>query len=474
MLDESLPVVGEESHKDAPTLISHITHIDEDSSEEKDNDKASSDGQNDRAFENVDLEAGEIYNPAHDHRLYRWHLNGRKKLRHADGSSTERRYYRCANHNKPTKEEGCKASYYQDVAHGDASHIQSLNAEHNHPPPSRLRIDKGTWNKCKEMVTQGLKPSQIQRVLRESTPTVYASVGMDQKNNPSRKQIENMAARLKRSPIPTGNSIRHLISVFGGTHSFLRKLELHPCINVIMMSDEGRCILSDPHLVLLLDSDMEVSEGRLILHTIFARSQHTGGKFIPVAWILSDARRDHIFRISMEYICEMTGDITPSWVLCHWDDSLRSVVERCFPSAKMMGDYYHLLTDNKRAMLKCCRSAGLDPAETIAIMNEGLQMIYNSTEETETSNLQAYLGSWNVTLQPYVNYFAEHWIDRWRADMWMAHHRNPTAPVSDTNVDLWRQRTEAWYDLKDVDIVDRMIKLLHGEWIYWRDQANIK
>ncbi len=95
------------------------------------------------------------------------------------GTDHKRHHMCCSNYNKPNKADGCKAKYVSSTLPSLISnHRYHYNSKggvqigdkvfngipHNHPPPSRVRLDQDIKEKITEMATYGVKRSAIHRV----------------------------------------------------------------------------------------------------------------------------------------------------------------------------------------------------------------------------------------------------------------------------------------------------------------------
>eukprot|EP01117_Protostelium_nocturnum_P000250 TRINITY_DN10315_c0_g1_i1.p1 TRINITY_DN10315_c0_g1~~TRINITY_DN10315_c0_g1_i1.p1 ORF type:complete len:479 (-),score=179.65 TRINITY_DN10315_c0_g1_i1:87-1523(-) len=385
---------------------------------------------------------------------YRWHLNGKKRLKRSglQTSDTFRKYFRCAQAYHPNKAEGCKAAYWQDFNGENGGNIQMTHSEHNHPPPKSQRVPKDTWSKLKAMVASGAKPSEIQRLLGKDS---------QDSTSPSRKQIENMTSRMKKAKLPSGSAQKNMIEYYG---SFVKLMELHPQINIVCMSEDAKNFLVDVQ-TLILDSNVEITEDKVYLNTFIAKC---GDNSFPFGWFITNSKTESNYLRMYSFIRDLTlGKMHAPIIVCSCDTMVRSVAQQTFglSPVEIIGSFSSFFSENWKKFEQSQPNTNISN-DTKSSLEQSLRALYESEEEKIEENLAIFESDWS-SYQDYILSFQETWTKS-NVETWANLQR-----ISDTSHDSPNVLLESWQlrqqkivdDLKDQDnIYEKVVKALLDEW----------
>lgn len=141
------------------------------------------------------MEHQDMITQSNDIDQWRWrHSGGRRAI--ASERPKERQYFVCAARSLF----GCTATYHVTFEdHQDQTGTTSItDNQHNHTPPKKIKTHKEVWRKAKMMAAAEEHPSVIESKLRSE------SLVQEGEAMPTKRQIQNLAYRVKRRRIASG------------------------------------------------------------------------------------------------------------------------------------------------------------------------------------------------------------------------------------------------------------------------------
>lgn len=306
-----------------------------------------------------------------------------------------RNYYRCA-------ETSCSARKVIDEKEG--TETIKITQKHNHPPNKKRKVDRKIVKEAKQRLSTGVRPATVHfQLVREAQKR---GEDLHSGNIPSREQLKNWAAWLKRNKFPSRDSLDNITAMYGT--SFCPDIHYWPTVRIILVADRGLKMFAEFGDIFFLDTTFDLIKEKLFLTTLMMRYQGWG---IPIAWLISSNRTIETYEHFLSYLAKHVPQyyrFAPAACLGDFDPALRGAVEKTLPGTNYFGDFFHFLYDN----IKWKMAYGSEANTNKQTLSRTLRILWASpTREHFDQNFRLFCAIWSRD-PPYLRYFNDTWMRR--------------------------------------------------------------
>jgi len=135
----------------------------------------------------------------------------------------------------------------------------------------------------------------------------------------------------------------------------------------------------------------------------------------------------------------VVGHCSPFAIFIDFEEAMRQAAMRCFPEAKVYGEYFHFMQANLRWV---AQNIGVDLREKVAGSLRNLAASPDAT--TFQLRLGGFIKYWVQTCPRYAEYFNAIWCKKWPPRLWAALGRKglQEIPSGDHALEGWHNRLQ--------------------------------
>jgi hypothetical protein len=125
---------------------------------------------------------------------------------------------------------------------------------------------------AKHRLATGVCPSTVHfQFVREAQKR---GEDLNSRNIPSKEQLKNWAAWLKRSRFPSSDSYENIIAMYG--NNFCRDIHIWPTIRIILVADRSLQMLSEFGDIFYIYTTFDLVKSKLFLTTVMIWYKNLG------------------------------------------------------------------------------------------------------------------------------------------------------------------------------------------------------